>query len=537
MIKVFIAESITVCRELKKMINWEKDGFQIVGEAYDGEMALPYIKEAKPDLVIIDLQLPILNGLQISKLLFENMQYIKIILTSSCNDFNYVKEALNIGVSYYLQMPAQYSELMKALSRVKLHILKSSTDKPIPKLPSSITSYETILPKLFSDFVIKDIPLNDMLKISNDFKVDLIAKRYNVLIFSINRKGRLQTIYDREMDELLIEITTNLENNPNIIYHTLPYGTIGILFKGSSHENIEALINDFINHIKTILINNDYMEYFIAAGTEVDRFSDLYQCIQNVVNTFSYRFFVAKNQVFYDRNAKEYRMIKDTRIDLSKIHFNKSSITILDKYLRIGFKNDAANTLKAFITSFGKDKFESSLFCQYLTLDTFFLCNSVLEELGSSPQFLYDSCGDPQDILFSYKNNEEIFEYLVRLLQTVIEYREASSLKKYGSILVKAKEYIIENYTDPDLSLQNIANYVNISPSYFSTIFSQEEGTNFIEYLTGIRLEKAKELLLCSNRKSSEIGYTVGYKDPHYFSYIFKKKLGQTPKEFRTSRK
>ncbi len=537
MIKVFIAESISVCRELKKMINWEMDGFQIIGEAYDGELALPCIKETKPDLVIIDLQLPILNGLQISKLILENMQWINIIITSSCNDFNYVKEALNIGVSYYIQMPTEYSELMKALNRVKLRVLKNSTVKSVPKLHSDLTSHESILPKLFSDFVMKDTPLNDMLKISNDMKVDLIAKRYNVVICSVNRKDRLQTMYDREMDELILDITVILDNNPDVIYHTLPYGTIGILFKGNDHNYIDTLIHLFINHLKSTLANYSHMEYFIAVGTEVDRFTDLNQCIKTVVNTFSYRFFVAKNQVFYDENAREYRMIKDTLIDLNEITYGKTAINILDKYLRTGYKNEAADILVAYLTFFGKNALTSSLFCQYITLNIYFLCVSVLEELGGSSQLLIISCGDPQDILFSYKYNDTIIKYLVNLLQTVIEYREASSLKKYSGILLKAKEYINENYANYDLSLQNIANNVNMSPSYFSTIFSQEEGMNFIEYLTDIRLEKAKELLLCSNKKSSEIGYEVGYKDAHYFSYIFKKKLGLTPKEYRSGRK
>ena len=88
-----------------------------------------------------------------------------------------------------------------------------------------------------------------------------------------------------------------------------------------------------------------------------------------------------------------------------------------------------------------------------------------------------------------------------------------------------------------DISLNTIAAGVGMSPSYFSSIFSREMGKTFVEYLTEIRMEKAKELLVCSSLKTSEVGYQVGYKDPHYFSYIFNKTLGGSPKEYRSRRK
>jgi two-component system response regulator YesN len=96
-----------------------------------------------------------------------------------------------------------------------------------------------------------------------------------------------------------------------------------------------------------------------------------------------------------------------------------------------------------------------------------------------------------------------------------------------------AKEYIHANYNDEGMSLNQVAAYVNVSPNHFSTVFRQETGENFIEYLTSVRLEHAKEMLRTTSRKTSEIGYEVGYKDPHYFSSLFKKVEGMTPKEYR----
>ena len=103
-----------------------------------------------------------------------------------------------------------------------------------------------------------------------------------------------------------------------------------------------------------------------------------------------------------------------------------------------------------------------------------------------------------------------------------------------SEIIEKARDYIGQNYMSENISLNLVASSVNISPSYFSSLFSQEVGSTFVEYLTGVRMEKAKELLMCSDKRTSDIGYEVGYKDSHYFSYIFKKTQGCSPKEFRS---
>ena len=113
--------------------------------------------------------------------------------------------------------------------------------------------------------------------------------------------------------------------------------------------------------------------------------------------------------------------------------------------------------------------------------------------------------------------------------RNVVSKREERS----GDIIRTAKKYI-EDHFDKDISLDDVSRVVNISPYYFSKVFKEESGLNFIEYLTNIRIDKAKELLLSTSKKSNEIGAMVGYKDPHYFSYLFKKTLGMTTTQYRS---
>ena len=123
------------------------------------------------------------------------------------------------------------------------------------------------------------------------------------------------------------------------------------------------------------------------------------------------------------------------------------------------------------------------------------------------------------------------------LFTEALKLRDSVSQDKYSRLLDEAKEYVKKNYGNNELTLNMVASHVGISPSYFSTIFRQETGNSFTEYLTEIRMEKAKELLRCTNKRTGEISFDIGYRDSHYFSYIFKKTQGVTPKEYRGDKK
>ena len=120
------------------------------------------------------------------------------------------------------------------------------------------------------------------------------------------------------------------------------------------------------------------------------------------------------------------------------------------------------------------------------------------------------------------------------ILNFALDYRDSKSTSRYGTIILKAKDYIEKNYSNQNTTLTSVAEYVCLSPNHFSTIFSQECNTTFIEYLTNVRIEHAKQLIKNTDMKGYDIAYDCGFSDPHYFSYIFKKNTGHTPREYKT---
>ena len=145
--------------------------------------------------------------------------------------------------------------------------------------------------------------------------------------------------------------------------------------------------------------------------------------------------------------------------------------------------------------------------------------------------------GDLKDPIKYVETLDSSRDYIRMLLNKMIEYRNQVSDKKYLEIIEKAKKFIQDEYRNEDMSLQLVASNVNVSSNHFSAIFRKETGETFIDYLTRVRMENAKELLACTSMKTSEIGFEVGYRDPHYFSYIFKKTTGMSPKEYRRTKK
>ena len=198
--------------------------------------------------------------------------------------------------------------------------------------------------------------------------------------------------------------------------------------------------------------------------------------------------------------------------------------------------NDMPATIDmdAYFDAIGEQNLQSMMLRQYIVMDTFISVQSLGDSLNIEKEDIERELGDVQEVSQYVQELEATRKYLENIVRRMIRLREQASGRRYSEIIEKARDYIGQNYMSENISLNLVASSVNISPSYFSSLFSQEVGSTFVEYLTGVRMEKAKELLMCSDKRTSDIGYEVGYKDSHYFSYIFKKTQGCSPKEFRS---
>jgi two-component system response regulator YesN len=158
----------------------------------------------------------------------------------------------------------------------------------------------------------------------------------------------------------------------------------------------------------------------------------------------------------------------------------------------------------------------------------------LVNELGGNIDIVIPELNSIESILANIKTNQQLKDEISKMMLSAMTFRDSQTSSQHKKVIRQAKDYIDQHYMEPDLSLYEIASLVNLSSSHFSMVFSQETCQTFKEYLTTTRINKAKELLRTTSLSSNDISFQVGFNDPHYFSYVFKKNTGVSPTDFRS---
>lgn len=386
--------------------------------------------------------------------------------------------------------------------------------------------------KFFSEMMTKDLSVTEVLDRGNKLGIDLSAGAYNIVLFKFIHKSEAKS-YIEGTERLAEKIEAYADRRSDIILFRRDIEEWAFLIKAEDSEQMDLSVTECTKQLTELMEPCEHINYFGGIGKTVSRLRDMKQSYKEAGKAFSFRYFIQLNQILkYDEMHKIYPYDKE-EMDMAVLDAGKIDREIVQNFLKNGIKEEISDFVEEYFYSLGEQNVKSILFRQYITMDIYFSVTKFLESIGNEKKKILEKCGDFREVSSMITSLERTIGYLKELFSNAIELRDEVSLKKYASTLNDAKSYIQDNYHKQDIFLNSVASYVNLSPSYFSSIFRQETGQTFIEYVTEVRMEKAKELLMCSTMKSSEIGYSVGYKDPHYFSYLFKKTQDCTPKEYR----
>ncbi len=217
--------------------------------------------------------------------------------------------------------------------------------------------------------------------------------------------------------------------------------------------------------------------------------------------------------------------------DLRSLDMAKLDSAALREFLQSGMPEEIRQFAADYVKSL-RDAADSRLFCQYIMLNVRFLAIAYVEELGCTQTDLLDGLA-VMEMTGRAVSRSELEEYIAGVLERVIRLREREAKNQHRGVISGALAFIGEHYAEESLSLKDVARFTNVSASYLSAVFSQEMGQTFVEYLTQKRMEKAKELLRRTDKRTAEIANETGYRDPHYFSFVFRKTQGCTPRDYR----
>ena len=510
---------------IRSKIDWEKNGFVFAGEASDGEIALSMIQEMKPDILLTDIKMPFMDGLQLSAAVKKIQPWIKIIILSGHDEFDYAKKAISIGIEDYLLKPFTPDEILSSLTKTAQRIdIERKQLSDISKLKAELKSNEMLKKKEFlNNLVHGSENAEDVMTKSQELGISLISRFYKVLISRIqSSSGNIQN--QQEACSLLNSYSAAWQQAECFFHHS---NLLVCIFKGSTKDELDESIFHAAEAIGHIATKNDDCTVLSAIGKTVEHLSQLQFSYEDAKHLLELGNEGGKNRIVSSDDIAEKTPLSNSA--LLELKENDPMVT----RLKYAGRNDISAIIGESMDLVKKNEGQFSVFASYLLVDLILAVSKLVENFGGDIKVLKPEILQRKFVDEAVQNENDFRRMMEQVLSFALEYRDSKMTGKYGDVILKAKHFIEENYADPNTTLSTVAEAVCLSPNHFSTIFSQECKTTFIEYLTNVRIENAKRLLKETDMKGYDIAYDCGFSDPHYFSYIFKKNTGLSPREYK----
>ncbi len=533
MYKILLVDDEILVRDaIRENIDWGKLDCELIGDCENGKQAVEFVKTHEVDIVLTDILMPYMDGMELSHFLHDNYPDILIVIFSGFGEFEYAKKAIQYNVSEYMLKPVTAMELTKVIENMKE---KLDSRKKEQRKMESLTQVSQDYHKNAN--VIRSKALDCLVKCTRDVQVSLDelermgitfqAASYRVAVFDIDTYSDM---YQMDMDKqqesaLMAFVLFNVgdeivvQEKAGVVYQE-GNNRVCIIFAGNRTKEFSESIHRICHEIQKKVKEVIGLETSIGIGSWVRSPHELIYSYRLAAKAIDYRYLLGGNLLF-DMEEKK----TDNSI------FLINDLEILTESIKSGDRKLMEKTLGQIETEIKSALVEKSYACIYL--------QQVIRAIGNTCQSLSE---EPEKIiaqreaLLKAVTEQRMFSQAVALVEKyaqevfdALQELNSSNGQRQGML---AMDYIQKNYMDPCLSLNSICSYLNISTSYFSTIFKEMTGETFIEVLTRVRMEKAKELLENTTMKNYEIAEKVGFSDPHYFGISFKKITGKTPTEY-----
>lgn len=534
MLKVFLAEDEFIIREgIKNNIDWQAHGYEFCGEASDGELAFPLIQKTRPDILITDIKMPFVDGLALSRLVKKELPETEIIILSGYEEFDYAKEAIQIGVARYLLKPINGETLLQEIDSVAEIILGKQKEKEIREKYQKEMEENSLRDQmdLFQHLVTGDCSMEELLSVADKLDLKIMAPWYSIVLLKIQSMKHDYEEYSGSIVVVDERIAKLAEPGHVLVFDRALEGR-AFLFKADSEEELLAYQKEYLGDVKEVLSGYANLRYFGGIGTPVNRLREIPASFEDASHAFAHRYLVAESCILDSSLLMQEGAAEQEDFRISAVNPEQIDRAKMQEFLRTGDLDEVIYFVDEFFGKLDGGAMKSRIFRQYITMDAYFSIADFLKGLGLQK----DEIEAPDQDSSILQDEKSAMDYIVRIMNKALVLREKRASSRYEDVVSEVIHYIEDNYAQEELSLNFLASHVNFSPNHLSMIFSQQTGQTLIRYLTDYRMNRAKELLRCSSKKSSVISMEVGYKDPHYFSYLFKKTQGMTPTQYRGGR-
>ncbi len=530
MYKVMLVDDEAVVREgLRNIIDWPRHGFELAGDFTNGRDALEAIETLRPDLVLTDINMPFMNGLELSEQILQRYPYIKIIILTGYDQFEYAQQALRLKIHDFILKPITASETRALLDKVHAEMEEEKRrGEDVGRLYSQLNQSLPLLRERFLErLAATGAGARNMAERLAYFGIPDLKPPYLVTLYDYDGAPRHSDASEQDMELLhfagfnIIEEIISREGG--VVFRTRE-DRIAALIGGQPesllHELALRTAEEARRHIER------YLGYTVTAaiGRAAARPHDLPDSYKSASAALDYRFQYGKNRVLSILDLEG----KETAPASVSLEWSR----LLAGTIRTGSAAEIRSLIGPFIA--GLKESHAPLDVCYLQIQkVIILLMNTMQEMGIDETRIVSRHRMLFSELYRLGTLDEVGQWLeeiaVGAIETVSDNRSQTMRNQIGQAIA----YIEEHYADERITLQDICRHVLMSTSYFSTVFKQQTGETFVEYLTRIRIGKAKELVCNTPLKLYEIAAKVGYADPNYFSISFKKHTGLTPREYR----
>jgi two-component system response regulator YesN len=492
---IIVDDEQAILNSMVKIIKWEELGLKVVALCKDGCEAISFIKSNDVDIVLTDIKMPNMDGIELARQIDEYDKRIKTILISGVQDFEMARNAIKYNVSQYLLKPTRHGELVSALKQAKV------------ELDQEARQISEELKPLFKKQMFFDLStgaLLDKKKIKNNFErlninTDCILRRCAVANFRIlNFNKYIETLWNYGYERMCTAISSFFAETENddltydVFNQTEDKFSVFVLMKNKlDNEGFETHLGEHFNKVK-----------------------------QNIAEVLSMEIQQINIRVYENvLQVPKKLMTLDPEISINK---EKEHIELLVYYMNLGDVNAVNNLISNYYSVLvSKSDDEIKAFNEQLYW-----------KIQKDLQIKSESFREEVALFNKGENFSEVFSNVKAALISMTSFVEANLPNCVNTTAAKVKAYVEENYSK-DISLESVSRHLFLSPTYISKIFKEQTGENFIDYVINFRIEKAKDLLKNTDAKVYEIADKVGYKGIKYFYKIFKRNTGLSPTAYR----
>lgn len=523
---LLVDDEADVLQAMKKKIDWEALGFCLAGTAENGQEALEMAEQLHIDVVMTDIKMPYMDGLTLCKNLKQSYRNMKVIIYSGFDDFEFAREAVHLEAEEYLLKPISAGDMEAAFSKVR------------KKLDQEYDEYRNL--NRLSEYYRKSLPaMREQLvmgilegRIAGErarammetYEICLDSPFYVVAALYMDVNPREEQPQPAQLFTLsLKDMVQDYLKNRTRFFSTAFLDQVIVIFMLDEREEIDQVLYH-LDQICKMGFHVLKSSVTAAVGQICANTDALHTSYEEAVNAMEYRSILGSGQVLYINDIEP---CSEENILVTEHEFQN-----LVHAVKLGNRDETNAAIAQIMDSIRKEPISPG---QYQLL--FMELLSELMKIGRAyklhPNQIFGEHAGSWQELYRMVTVDELEGWLQEVctnLRHVLRHERRDSAAR---LTEQAKAYIEEHYKESDLSADSLCRCLNVSAAYFSTIFKREVGMSFVAYLTKIRLEHALELFRTTEDKTYIIASRVGYMEPNYFSYVFKKQYGISPSKYR----